>query len=64
MADPIPQQSGNNAGHELQQAHVVLYQPMPLARRCSGTKSEANALPTERNIPHTLHKRQTAPQSK
>ena len=29
---------------------MVLYHPTPLARSCSGTKSEANALPTERNI--------------
>ena len=30
---------------------VAVYQPIPLARRRSGTKSVASALPTERKIP-------------
>jgi hypothetical protein len=30
---------------------TALYQPTALARKSSGTKSEASALPTDRNVP-------------
>jgi hypothetical protein len=50
MSDPIPKQAGDDAGHQLQQSTMVLYQPTPLAQM-RGTKSGASALPTARNIP-------------
>jgi len=49
MADRIPEPSRNDTCEELLEP-AVLYQATAPARRCCGTKSDANVLLTDRNI--------------
>ena len=51
MADPVHSRPATILATSRDSPTVVLYQPTPLARGSSGTKSDANALPTARNIP-------------
>jgi len=53
MANRVSEPSRNDTCDELLEP-AVLYQATAPARWCCGTKSDANALPTDRNIPDAI----------